>query len=83
MSNFIIRKATIEDVEKIVYLIKQLAIYEKLEHEAIVTKEQIVANVFNQQYAHVLIAEENDETIGFALYFFNFSLCSSNSFKFE
>jgi GNAT superfamily N-acetyltransferase len=73
MSNFIIRKATIEDVEKIVYLIKQLAIYEKLEHEAIVTKEQIVANVFNQQYAHVLIAEENDETIGFALYFFNFS----------
>lgn len=73
MAQFKIRKATKSDASIIVYLIKQLAIYEKLEHEAIMTEELILKNVFEEKHAHVLIAEEENEVVGFALYFFNFS----------
>lgn len=73
MAQFKIRNATISDASTIVYLIKQLAIYEKLEHEAIMTEELILKNVFEEKHAHVLIAEEDNEVVGFALYFFNFS----------
>lgn len=73
MAQFKIRKATKSDASIIIYLIKQLAIYEKLEHEAIMTEELILKNVFEEKHAHVLIAEEENEVVGFALYFFNFS----------
>ncbi|MEZ4889833.1 MAG: GNAT family N-acetyltransferase [Crocinitomicaceae bacterium] len=73
MANFSIRKATVNDAPKIVSLIKELAIYEKLLHEAVVTVEQIETNVFEKKYADVLMAEEDGEVVGFALYFYNFS----------
>jgi GNAT superfamily N-acetyltransferase len=50
-----------------------LAAYEKLSHEVVMTVELIEKNVFENKYANVLLAEENDVVIGFALYFFNFS----------
>lgn len=73
MSNFHIRKATPEDTPTILHLITQLAIYEKLENEVITTVEELRTNIFEKNYAEVLIAEENDKPIGFALYFHNFS----------
>lgn len=73
MSNFHIRKATPEDTPTILHLITQLAIYEKLEKEVITTVEELKTNIFEKNYAEVLIAEENDKPIGFALYFHNFS----------
>ena len=73
MSNFHIRKATPEDTPTILHLITQLAIYEKLENEVITTVEELKTNIFKKNYAEVLIAEENDKPIGFALYFHNFS----------
>lgn len=73
MNAFKIRQATESDASTIVYLIKQLAIYEKLEHEAIMTEELIRKNVFTENHAHVLIAEEGSEVVGFTLYFYNFS----------
>ncbi|MCO5259323.1 MAG: GNAT family N-acetyltransferase [Crocinitomicaceae bacterium] len=73
MGNFSIRQATKADAPKVVDLIQQLAAYEKLSHEAVMTVELIEQNVFEKEYAHVLMASENDEIIGFALYFFNFS----------
>jgi GNAT superfamily N-acetyltransferase len=73
MSNFHIRKATPEDTPTILHLITQLAIYEKLENEVITTVEELKTNIFEKNYAEVIIAEENDKPIGFALYFHNFS----------
>ena len=73
MSNLHIRKATPEDTPTILHLITQLAIYEKLENEVITTVEELKTNIFKKNYAEVLIAEENDKPIGFALYFHNFS----------
>lgn len=73
MGTFIIRKAVKSDASKIVNLIQQLAVYEKLSDEAVMTVDLIEENVFEKKYAHVLMAEEDGRTIGFALYFFNFS----------
>lgn len=73
MKNGSIRPATKTDAQVIVKLIRQLADYEKLSHEAIMTPELIEKNVFENGYAHVLLVEENGAIIGFALYFFNFS----------
>lgn len=73
MKNGSIRPATKADAQVIVELIRQLADYEKLSHEAVMTPELIEKNVFENGYAHVLLVEENEAIIGFALYFFNFS----------
>lgn len=73
MKNGTIRKASKADAHAIVDLIRQLADYEKLSHEAIMTTELIEENVFEKEYAHVLLMEEEETIVGFALYFFNFS----------
>ncbi len=73
MKIFNIRKATPEDTPTILHLITQLAIYEKLEHEVITTVEELRENIFKKKYAEVLIAEEDQKPVGFALFFHNFS----------
>lgn len=73
MPNFHIRKATPEDTPTILHLITQLAIYEKLENEVITSVEELRTNIFEKKFAKVLIAEEDQKPVGFALYFHNFS----------
>lgn len=73
MSNFQIRKAKPEDTETIFNLIYKLAVYEKLENDVTTTVEELRTNIFEKNYAEVLIAEENEKPVGFALYFHNFS----------
>lgn len=70
---FQIRKATENDIETIFDLIKKLAIYEKLENDVITSTEELKENIFNKNFAKVLIAEEDQKPVGFALYFYNFS----------
>lgn len=71
--SFNIRKATPEDSQTIFNLIKKLAIYEKLENEVVTSPEELRQQIFEKNFAEVLIAEEDQKPIGFALYFFNFS----------
>lgn len=75
MSNqeFIIRKATENDTELIYSLIKKLAVYEKMEKDVVANVQQLKENIFKNNFAEVVIAEENSKPVGFALYFFNFS----------
>lgn len=73
MNTFNIRKATPEDTPIILGLIRKLAIYEELEHEFVATEASFKENVFDKKHAEVLIASEGTKTVGFALYFFNFS----------
>lgn len=68
-----IRFATEKDISLITDFIKELAKYEKLLEEVVVTKEILFENIFQKKYAEVLIAELNKKPIGFALFFHNFS----------
>ncbi len=66
--------ATIDDVPEILKFIIALAIYEKLEHEAVVTEDQLTDNLFGKKaFAEVLFLEVNQKKVGFALFFHNFS----------
>lgn len=69
-----IRIATPQDVPAILTMIRELAAYEKAEHEVEATEEHIHRALFCENpaaFAH--IAEEDGRTEGFALWFLNFS----------
>ncbi|MGF1427777.1 N-acetyltransferase family protein [Kitasatospora sp. LaBMicrA B282] len=71
-----IRSAVAEDVPTIVELIRELAEYEKALDQAQATEEQLHAALFGPEPAVFgLIAEDDEscETVGFALWFRNFS----------
>lgn len=69
-----IRSATREDVPLILRFIQQLAEYEKLRHEAVVTEQDLLDTLFGERvYAEVLIADYEQQAAGFALFFHNFS----------
>ena len=70
-----IRVATENDLDDIVELIKDLAIYEKAEDAVRATAEGLRASLFIEHpKVFCLIAETDDQQVaGFALYFYNFS----------
>ena len=69
-----IRSGGLEDVPLIAELIRGLARYEKLEHEVVMTEEKLTDTLFgDRRYAETLIAEEDGEPVGFALFFHNYS----------
>lgn len=70
---FQIRKATAADSLLIFDLITKLAVFEKMEKEVVTSVEELRQNIFVSNYAEVIIAEEEDKPVGFALYFYNFS----------
>jgi len=73
-TNFTIRFATEEDVPTVLRFIRDLAIYERLEHLVVATEEIIRDTVFGaRRYAEVLIGEIDGDPAGFALFFHNFS----------
>lgn len=71
--NFNIRFAVREDVDLILDFIKRLADYEHLLDEVVATREILELWIFDKQKAEVIIAEEDGEPVGFALFFHNFS----------
>lgn len=69
-----IRPAKPSDVPVIADLIQQLARFEKLEDEVVLTEELLTAGLFGARpYAEAVLAEEDAEPIGFALFFHTFS----------
>jgi GNAT superfamily N-acetyltransferase len=69
-----IRKAEPADVGIILHFIKAIAAYEKLSHEVETTEEKLHQTLFcKNPYAAVLLCFENDQPVGFALYFYNYS----------
>lgn len=75
MSNeFKIRFATAKDVPLILSFIKELAEYEKLQHEVVATEDILTKTLFGETtHAEVLIGYLNNDPISFALFFHNFS----------
>jgi GNAT superfamily N-acetyltransferase len=69
-----IRSATEDDVPLILSLIRELAEYEHLSHEVVVTEDLLCESLFGEQrVAEVLIAGCEGAPAGFALFFHNFS----------
>jgi GNAT superfamily N-acetyltransferase len=71
---FTIRPAVPDDAEAIANLIRELAIYEKLEQFAKATAADLHRNLFGPRaFAEALIAEVDSAPVGMALYFHTFS----------
>ena len=69
-----IRATTRADADTIAELVRELADYEKLRHEARATGADFLREIeAANPVIHVLIAEWDGKPAGFALYFFNFS----------
>lgn len=69
-----IRSAEPRDIPQVLDFIRQLARYERLEHEVIATEEDLRATLFGEQrYAEVIFACLEAEPVGFALFFHNYS----------
>ena len=69
-----IRDAQPSDAKTILHFINELAIYEK-EPDAVKTDEQAILDTLfcDGATAHSLICLQDDEPIGFAVYFYNYS----------
>jgi GNAT superfamily N-acetyltransferase len=73
-ASLVVRPAVVEDVGRIRQLIVDLATYERSADQVRVTGEQLRTALFGPQpAAYALMAELDGRTIGFALYFVNFS----------
>ena len=69
-----ITSATESDIPNILGLIKSLAEYEKLSHEVVATEQLLKKHLFGEKpVAEVLMAKVEEQTVGFALFFLNFS----------
>ena len=74
MTALTIRPATIADTDLILHFVRELAIYEKAEHEVLATPEHVHRTLFCEQpKVFGLICLAGETPIGFAVYFFNYS----------
>lgn len=72
--NLVIRPAQPEDCPTIVDHIRELAIFEKLEHEFVATADQFHEHLFGSRpCCEAVMAEYDGHPAGFALFFTNFS----------
>ncbi|HZZ42290.1 MAG TPA: GNAT family N-acetyltransferase [Tepidisphaeraceae bacterium] len=74
ISSLSILPAVPADLPHILRFIRGLAEYEKLAHACVANEERLTQTLFGPHpYAHVLIARLNNQPVGFALYFYNYS----------
>src|SRR5213594_3118336 len=72
--SFKIRDASVADIPIILQLIRDLATYEHAPNDVVATEKGLHEVLFGAEpAAKVVIAFENAEPVGFAIYFFNFS----------
>ncbi len=71
---FKILQAEKKDIKLIKDLIYELAVYEKLSHQAIASESDLETYLFSEKkVAEVLLGYFNEKPVGFALFFQNFS----------
>ena len=73
MNQLTFRAAQPQDAERILYFIRELAKYEKMENEVVATSELLKEWIFEKKKAEVIFALDNGKEVGFALFFHNFS----------
>jgi GNAT superfamily N-acetyltransferase len=80
---FLIRAAEPRDVPEIMRLIRELSVYEKLEHLVTGTAPMLEESLFGEHARiEAILAERDGRAVGFALYFTSFStfLCKPGLF---
>ena len=73
MAELTFRYAARNDVGKILYFIRELALYEKMLDDVIATEDILEEWIFEKKKAEVIFACEDGKEVGFALFFHNFS----------
>jgi GNAT superfamily N-acetyltransferase len=74
LSSLLIRQAAAEDAALILRFVRELAIYEKAEHEVEATESSVRESIFGStSQVKALICEIAGEPAGFAVYFYNYS----------
>jgi GNAT superfamily N-acetyltransferase len=69
-----VRAATAQDVPLVLAFIRELAVYERLEHQVVATQADLTTALFGARpYAEVVFACLDGREVGFALFFHNFS----------
>lgn len=69
-----IREVGEHEVPQVLSFIRELAEYERLSHEVVATEERLRESLFGpRRYAEVVFACIDDEPVGFALFFHNYS----------
>ena len=70
----VIREANLNDSGTILKFIKELARYEKAEHEVLATEQSIKDSIFSEMSStKAIMCEKDGNPVGFAVYFFNYS----------
>ena len=73
-TELVIKKGTVEDVEIIYNFIYQLAEYERLTDDVTTTPDELAKTLFAENtHTHTIIGYYNNRSVGFALYFYNYS----------
>lgn len=74
MSNLTIRPARPDDVASIMAMIRELAVFEKLEHLVVADAAMLHAELFGAKPGvEGIVGEEAGEVVSYALFFHNFS----------
>ena len=74
MTEVTVRAATAQDVPLVLAFIRELAVYERLEHQVVATQADLTTALFGARpYAEVVFACLDGREVGFALFFHNFS----------
>ncbi len=79
-----VRKGTKEDVVSILSLIQELAVFEKEPEAVIVTETDLLRDGFSENpLYYTFVAEENEEVIGMALYYYRYSTWKGKTIHLE
>jgi GNAT superfamily N-acetyltransferase len=79
-----IRKGTPEDMEAVLGLIKELAVFEKESNAVEITVEDLIRDGFSSMpLFHVFVAEVEEEIMGIALYYYRYSTWKGKTIHLE
>lgn len=79
-----IRKGTPEDMFAVLTLIQELAVFEKEPEAVVVTVDDLIRDGFGEKpLFHTFVAEEKNNIIGIALYYYRFSTWKGKTIHLE
>ncbi|MDA6071469.1 GNAT family N-acetyltransferase [Flavobacterium sp. AC] len=79
-----IRKGNPEDMQSVLGLIKELAIFEKEPEAVVITVDDLVRDGFGENpLFHIFVAEVEEEIVGIALYYYRYSTWKGKTIHLE
>ncbi|TRX23470.1 GNAT family N-acetyltransferase [Flavobacterium franklandianum] len=79
-----IRKGNPEDMEAVLSLIKELAVFENEPNAVVITVEDLIRDGFSSTpLFHVFVAEVESEIVGIALYYYRYSTWKGKTIHLE